>query len=124
MVRENIKILEEDIEKLSKEKITNSTAQMLSTYYTAKIALESVLNKNNEFILPQKEIVEYTTISNDGSTIQSMFPSFTTFQSNHNLHNLKKVLVETEEFLTFIYSGLKNEEEKYAYYDMIARIKE
>lgn len=123
MVRENIKILEEEIKKMSKEKITNSSAQILSSYYTAKIALENVLCNESEFILHENKIAEYNTKSNDDCTIQSMFPSFSALQSNHNLHNLKKVLIETEEFLTFIYSGLKSEDEKYVYYDMVARFK-
>lgn len=122
MVRENINIVEENIKRLSKKKITKSTAQMLSTYYGAKIALENVLCDDGEFVLHENKNAKHDKILNDGDTIQFMFPSFSAFQSKHNLHNLKKVLKETEQFLEFIYSGLKSENEKYAYYDMLSRI--
>ena len=118
-IQKNIDILNEDIEKLSQEKINNSIAQMLSAYYGAKIALESILNKNGktttdiEKTTPQ---IENKTFINE---LDNAFPTYNKYLQEHSEHNLKKLCLEIKEFCVSVYSTLQSEEEKKIYFDML-----
>ena len=110
-IYDNIKILDEEIEKLSREKMTTSTAQLLNAYYGAKVALEHtgdmLTNKyKNDIIVKRGD----TIISNDYFNIQ-------------NEHNLKKLCIEIQELCISVYATLRNDSEKNIYMDMIQSIK-
>ena len=121
-IQENIKTLNDEIEKLSKEKITNSIAQTLNVYYGAKNALESILKENNKSVLVYNETTEeeqkITSIDNDVEYLSSVNEFF----QNHTKHNLKKLCLEIQELCVSIYATLRSEEEKNIFTEFVKNI--
>ena len=113
-VQENIRILEEEIIKLSTERMTPSLAQSLNTYFGAKMALEGLLNNSSKSVLniqnkPTHEDIGFVAVEKE------LFPTLIEFNQNHTEHNLKKLCLEIQEFCISVYSTLQNEEEKNIY---------
>ena len=122
-IQNNIKVLDEDIRKLSNEKINNSIAQTLNVYYGAKIALESILKENNKSVLAYNETLDegqkITSINNNVEYLSSANEFF----QNHTEHNLKKLCLEIQELCVSIYATLRSEEEKNIFINAIKSIK-
>lgn len=121
-IQENIRVLEEEILKLSVEKMTPSLAQNLNTYFGAKSALESVLYKNNKNISrnQNEDIQEVAVLVNADE--KELLPTLKDFRQNHTEHNLQKLCLEIQEFCISIYSTLQNQEEKNIYSNMIKNL--
>ena len=103
-VQNNIQILTEEIEKLSREKITNSTAQILSTYYGARKCLaemQTPLTKNveSDIMIPHSEYL----------------PSAKAYFDTHEMRSLQKLCLEIQELCVSVYATLQNDEEKNIY---------
>lgn len=103
-IQDNVQILTEEIEKLSKEKITNSTAQLLSTYYEARkclVEMQAPLTKEteNDIIISHSEYL----------------PSARDYFNTHERRILEKLCLEIQELCVSVYSTLRNEEEKNIY---------
>ena len=90
-VQDNIKILDEEITKLSTEKMTPSLAQSLNTYFGAKNAIESLVlkdgksapTKQNE---PAQEVTDVV-----GANKEELFPTLQEFRQNHTERNLNNL---------------------------------
>lgn len=111
-IQNNVQILTEEIEKLSREKITNSTAQLLSTYYGAKkclLEMQTPLTKEaeNDIIISPSEYL----------------PSARDYFNTHERRSLQKLCLEIQELCVSVYATLQNEEEKTIYYNMIDNLK-
>ena len=103
MIRDNINILSSEIEKLSNQKITNSTSELLANYYMAKTALESLVENTP----PMFE-----------ARIDSM-PALANFQNNHTEQNLQRVCLEIRELCLSVWATLRTEEEKTIFKNMV-----
>jgi hypothetical protein len=111
-IQDNINILNAEIEKLSVEKITTSTAQLLNTFHGAKMALE-------ELTQPLTKKVQDDIMSGENET-----PLITNeFFFTHTIRDLKKMCIEIQELCLSVYATLNNEEEKSIYYEMINNLK-
>lgn len=118
-IQENIKVLEEEILKLSVEKMTPSLAQNLNAYFGAKNALESVLYKN--ILRNQNEDIQEVAVLVNADE-KELLPTLKDFRQNHTEHNLQKLCLEIQEFCISIYSTLQNQEEKNIYSNMIKNL--
>ena len=110
-VQNNIQILTEEIEKLSREKMTNSTAQLLSTYYGARkclVEMQAPLEKSveNDIIISHSEYL----------------PSAREYFGTHEKRSLQKLCLEIQELCVSVYSTLQNDEEKNIYNIMVKNI--
>ena len=108
-IAENIRILEEEIQKISTKEMTPSLAQNLDTFYGAKNALESLLKNPTT---KEAVIIEQ-------STYNEYLPTINKYMQEQNEHNLKKVCLEIQEVCASIYATLKNDKEKDIYLDMV-----
>ena len=108
MIKENIQILEEEIIKLSNEKITSSSAQIIASLYCSNLALKELLKEEGESIPFYQESATEGEIRSESTII----PSLQTFYNSHNEHFLKKVCLEIDELCVSVYANLKTEEEK------------
>lgn len=108
-IQDNIRILDEEMVKLSMEKMTPSLAQNLNAYFGAKIALESLLKNPTT---KEAVIIEQ-------STYNEYLPTINKYMQEQNEHNLKKVCLEIQEVCASIYATLKNDKEKDIYLDMV-----
>lgn len=103
-IQDNVQILTEEIEKLSREKITNSTAQLLSTYYGARkclVEMQAPLTKEaeNDIMISSSECL----------------PSARDYFNTHERRSLQKLCLEIQELCVSVYGTLQNEEEKNIY---------
>lgn len=110
-IQDNIQILTEEIEKLSREKITNSTAQLLSTYYGARkclVEMQAPLTKEteNDIIISHSEYL----------------PSARDYFNTHERRSLEKLCLEIQELCVSVYGTLQNDDEKNIYSMMLRNI--
>ena len=116
-VQENINILEEEILKLSNEKINSSIAEKLNIFYGAKIALENIRLKD------LTKTADNNIIEQDGKMLQESDQLFSEYLKNRTLRDLQKLCLEIQEMCVSVYATLQNEEEKQVYIDMVKKIK-
>lgn len=111
MINNNITVLEEEIKKVSSEKMSMDNAQTIAFCYMAKIALEKLLSEKEEKdILPQNK--NATEKKYERNSTFSLVPTLDIFLKEHTEHNLKKVCLELKETCLSIYATLRNEQEK------------
>lgn len=116
-VQENIDILEEEILKLSNEKINSSIAERLNVFYGAKNALENIELKK------LTKSTDNDIIQQDNTMLQKPSQIFSEYLENRTLRNLQKLCLEIQEKCVSVYATLQNDEEKQVYLDMIKNIK-
>lgn len=116
-VQENIDILEEEILKLSNEKINSSIAERLNVFYGAKNALENIELKK------LTKSTDNDIIQQDNTMLQKPSQIFSEYLENRTLRNLQKLCLEIQEMCVSVYATLQNDEEKQVYLDMIKNIK-
>ena len=116
-VQKNIDILEEEILKLSNEKINSSIAERLNVFYGAKNALENIELKK------LTKSTDNDIIQQDNTMLQKPSQMFSEYLENRTLRNLQKLCLEIQEMCVSVYATLQNDEEKQVYIDMVKKIK-
>ncbi|MEE0840859.1 MAG: hypothetical protein U0L72_10025 [Acutalibacteraceae bacterium] len=116
-VQENIHVLEEEILKLSNEKINSSIAEKLNIFYGAKNALENIGVKD------LTKTADNDIIQQDGKMLQKSERLFSEYLRNRTLRDLQKLCLEIQEMCVSVYATLQNDEEKQVYIDMVKNIK-
>ena len=112
IIENNIDVLNEDLHKLSREKITNSSAQTIGLYYMAKIALENILNKKQISTSETKTDESVAKKTSDFEVAIYTLPNVKEYFANHTENNLKKACLELKEMCLSVYATLSNNNEK------------
>lgn len=116
-VQENIHVLEEEILKLSNEKINSSIAEKLNIFYGAKNALENIGVKD------LTKTADNDIIQQDSKMLQESEWLFSEYLRNRTLRDLQKLCLEIQEMCVSVYATLQNDEEKQVYIDMVKKTK-
>lgn len=116
-VQENINILEEEILKLSNEKINSSIAEKLNIFYGAKNALENIGVKD------LTKTADNDIMQQDSKMLQESERLLSEYLRNRTLRDLQKLCLEIQEMCVSVYATLQNDEEKQVYIEMVKKIK-
>lgn len=116
-VQENIHVLEEEILKLSNEKINSSIAEKLNIFYGAKNELENIGVKD------LTKTADNDIIQQDSKMLQESEWLFSEYLRNRTLRDLQKLCLEIQEMCVSVYATLQNDEEKQVYIDMVKKTK-
>ena len=118
MIKENIQILENEIAKLGREKITSSSAQIIGSLYCSKLALKELLEGKGETIPLSQEKATQGEIRNE----EAIIPSLQMFYIEHDEHSLKKLCLEIDELCVSVYANLKTDEEKLIFIQSMQKV--